>query len=168
VREAAWAESHHASKVIHTDQITLAHTPTPTEIFAFAGFAGERTSFHFDSLFCKTTVSLSREVKLPEDERWNSRFHFGLDYRPDLATSVVGNEGLPRPPGLSGSAVWNTCFVEAKAKGINCCSPCRDSCWARWSLPPWQGAVRSSADAGIAINCTKGPIESQGSNDDET
>ncbi|MEX2299141.1 MAG: hypothetical protein WD715_17120 [Dongiaceae bacterium] len=118
VSDVAWTGVHHASKLIQFDQIALAHTPMPTEVFAFAGFAGERTSFHFDTLFCKATVSLACEVELPKDERWDSRFHFGLDYRPDLVTSVVGNEGLPKPPGLSGSTVWNTCFVEAKARGI--------------------------------------------------
>ncbi len=118
VSDTAWTTVHHASKVIQIDQIALAHTPTPTEVFALAGFAGDNTGFHFATLLSKATVSLSREVELPKIEQWDSRFHFGLDYLPDLATSVVSNEGLPKPPGLSGSAVWNTGFVEAKAKGI--------------------------------------------------
>lgn len=118
VNDAAWTEVEHASKAIQIEQIALAHTPVPTEVFAFAGFAGDRTSFHFSTLFCKATTSLAREVELPKDERWDRRFHFGLDYRPDLATDVVANEGLPKPSGLSGSTVWNICFVEAKANDI--------------------------------------------------
>ena len=41
-----------------------------------------------------------------------------MDYRPDLATNVIGDDGLPSPPGMSGSTVWNTGFVEAKARGV--------------------------------------------------
>jgi hypothetical protein len=60
------------------------------------------------------TCFTTREVDLPEDDRFDNRFHLGLDYRPDLATNVIGNKGLPLPPGLSGSTLWNTGFVEAK------------------------------------------------------
>jgi hypothetical protein len=118
VREAVWATAAHKSKAIKVEQLALANTPVPTELFAFSGFAGERTAFHFSTLLFEATTSLAREAPLPEDERWDSRFHFGLDYRPDLATNVLGNQGLPKPPGLSGSTVWNTCFVEAKVNGI--------------------------------------------------
>lgn len=119
VFEASWTSLKHASSAIQVDQIALAHTPVSTEIFAFSGFAGEGTSFHFSNLFFKAITSVAREVELPADPRWDNRFHFGLDYRPDLAATVIGNDGLPKPPGLSGSTVWNTCFVEAKMRGIN-------------------------------------------------
>lgn len=120
VNKETWVGIEHTSKAIQIGQIALAHTPIQTEVFAFTGFAGERTAFHFSTLLFEATTSLAREVDLPaDDERWDGRFHFGLDYLPDAATSVLGNKGLPKPPGLSGSTVWNTCFVEAKANGIN-------------------------------------------------
>lgn len=118
VTQAIWTAATHWSKAIQVEQLALAHTPYPTEVFAFSGFAGERTGFHFSTLSLEATTSLAREVPLPKDDRWDPRFHFGLDYRPDLATSILGDRGLPKPPGLSGSTVWNTCFVEAKVKGI--------------------------------------------------
>jgi hypothetical protein len=42
-----------------------------------------------------------------------------MDYRPDLAITVIGDTGLQMPPGLSGSTVWNTNFVAAKMDGID-------------------------------------------------
>lgn len=91
-----------------------------TELLTFAGFAGDNTNFVYGTLQAEATCSTSREVSLPEDdERFDARFHFGLDYRPDRATRVSGNKDLPRPPGLSGSTVWNTGVVEAKRKGIS-------------------------------------------------
>jgi hypothetical protein len=118
VNDAVWAGAAHSSRAIAIEQFALAHTPVPTEVLAFSGFSGERTAFHFSTLLFEATTSVAREVALPTDERWDTRFHLGLDYKPDLATSVVGNHGLPKPPGLSGSTVWNTCFVEAKVKGV--------------------------------------------------
>jgi hypothetical protein len=83
------------------------------------GFAGAKVGFHFGTLTSMASCYTAREAPLPEDERFSPRRHFGLDYRPDLATDVIGKEGLPLPPGLSGSTVWNTCVVEAKAQGID-------------------------------------------------
>jgi hypothetical protein len=113
-----WDQSKHHAKAICVDQISIGHDPVPGELFTFYGFAGKRSGFHFGTLISRGTCSTSREVELPEDDRFNSRFHFGVDYLPDLATTVLGTEGLPSPPGLSGSAVWNTGFVEARIRGI--------------------------------------------------
>lgn len=90
----------------------------PTELLTFTGFAGQNVSFHFDHLFAKGTCYTAREIELPPDNRFSSRFHFGMDYRPDLASSVIGNDALPLPPELSGSTVWNTGFVAARMAGV--------------------------------------------------
>lgn len=118
VDERAWSHGAHDSKTIDLDQISVAHAPVPGELFAFTGFAGERTDFYFGSLVSGATTSLAREKPLPPDDRFFPSFHFGIDYRPDEARDVIGREGLPLPPGLSGSTVWNTCFVEARMKGL--------------------------------------------------
>ena len=141
VTEKVWTGGEHASKAIQIGQIALAHTPMPTEVFALAGFAGEGTSFHFNTLVCKATTSLAREVELPKDNRWDKRFHLGLDYRPDLATNAVGKEGLPTPPGLSGSTVWNTCFVEAKKKGIGWSPELAQVAGVVWGWPSGGGFI---------------------------
>lgn len=108
-----WATTH-GSVAIGVEQIAIAHDPVEGELLAFSGFAGERVHFHFETLFSEAVCSTAREVPLPRDARFSDRFHFGLDYRPDLAEDVIGTKGLPLPPGLSGSTVWNTRFVEAK------------------------------------------------------
>lgn len=118
VDETAWATPTNHSRAIAVEQIALAHNPVQAELLTFTGFAGAKVSFHFNTLTSKATCSTAREVPLPpNDPRFSSRFHFGLDYKPNLATDVIGKEGLPHPPGLSGSVVWDTGFVLAKMSG---------------------------------------------------
>ena len=109
----AWGEDTNRSKGIEIDQIMLGHGPVPTELLTFTGFAGENVSFHFNTLVAKGTCYTAREIALPADEMFSSRVHFALDYRPEVVSSVSGKDGLPLPPGLSGSTVWNTGFVAA-------------------------------------------------------
>jgi len=112
-----WSDPTNASKAIEIDQIALFHEPVQTELLTFTGFAGQRVTFHFDTLFAEATCYTAREIKLRHERRISSRFHFGIDYRPDLASCVIGGGGLPLPPGLSGSTVWDTGFVAAKMAG---------------------------------------------------
>lgn len=114
----AWPDPSNSSKAIDIKQIALAHTPVPYELLTFTGFAGDKVDFHFNTLYAEGTCYTAREVQLPDHPDIDSRFHFGIDYRPDLATDVIGTGGLPPPPGLSGSTVWNTAVVEAKMRGV--------------------------------------------------
>ncbi len=137
----AWADQSNKSKAIEIDQISFAHNPAPTELLTFVGFAGEDVTFHFNTLFAKGTCSTAREVELPKDARFSPRFHFGLDYRPDLATTVVGQRGLPLPPGLSGSTVWNTGLVEAKIAGIPWAPQMAKVAGVVWGWPSQQACL---------------------------
>ena len=114
----AWSTSPHGSKAIEIDQISICHAPVETELLTFTGFSGSNLAFHFNTLLANGTCYTAREVELPQDDRFSPRFHFGIDYRPDLASTVIGDKSLPLPPGLSGSTVWNTGFVEARMRGI--------------------------------------------------
>jgi Trypsin-like peptidase domain len=114
----AWSDSANMSKAVEINQIALAHNPVTTELLTFIGFAGERVKFYFDTLIAEATCYTGREIELPHDDRFSSRFHFGMDYRPDRASCVIGNNGLPLPLGFSGSTVWDTGFVAAKIAGI--------------------------------------------------
>ena len=119
VHAEAWESVPHGSRAIGVDQIAWAHSPVQTEIMTFVGFPGDDVGFVFSTLTSKAQCLTGREVELPaDDDRFSSRFHFGLNYKPDLSTDVLGTKGLSRPPGLSGSTVWNTGFVEAKIRGI--------------------------------------------------
>jgi hypothetical protein len=118
VSPQAWDTPDNRSKAITPRLIALAHDPVPSELLTFAGFSGDRSDFYFGTLVTRGNSSTAREVTLPtEDSRFKSRFHFGIDYRPDLATNVVGTAGLPRRPGFSGSLVWDTGFVSCRLKG---------------------------------------------------
>lgn len=117
VTKSIWEAPGHRAKAITADMISIAHEPAPTELLTFAGFSGDRSQFRFNTLITPGTSSTAREVPLPTDNRFNARFHFAIDYKPDLATNVVGSHSLPCPPGMSGSAVWNTGFVESRMAG---------------------------------------------------
>ena len=118
VSDAAWSAVEHCSLTISVDQISHAHVAAPTEVFAFSGYAGERTHFIWGEMQFGASTSLAREVELEPDPEIDPRFHFGLSYLPDRATTVVGDRGLPDPHGMSGSTVWNTRFVEAKLNSL--------------------------------------------------
>jgi Trypsin-like peptidase domain len=78
VNMRAWSGQTNKSKGIEFEQIALAHDPVPTELLTFTGFAGESVTFHFNTLLAKGTCSTAREVDLPSDDRFSSRFHFAL------------------------------------------------------------------------------------------
>jgi hypothetical protein len=119
VVDAAWADLDHGSSAFQLDQITDTHASFPTEVLVFAGYAGDRSTFLFETMQFGATTSLAREVELPAGDELDPKYHFGPAYLPDLATTEIGDRGLPNPPGLSGSTVWNTRFVEAKAQGLD-------------------------------------------------
>ncbi len=114
VAMSAWNAVEHNSKAITLDLIALAHEPVNSEILAFSGFAGQKVSFNYNQLNSQCICYLSKEIDVPEHPDINPRFHFALDYNPNLAKSVIGDTGLPTPPGFSGSTVWDTGFVRAK------------------------------------------------------
>jgi hypothetical protein len=108
-----WNHEEHESSAIPESKWTLAHGGADGELFFFKGYAAEGSSFHFGHLITNATSYTCQEVPLPPDDRFHNRFHFALDYRPDLAIPLGDNNpGLPDPHGFSGSLVWNTRFVE--------------------------------------------------------
>ncbi len=141
VDRSAWDEDLNQSKAIEVDQISLGHDPVPTEILTFTGFAGENVAFHFNTLISKGVCYTAREVELPVDSRVSSRIHFAIDYRPDKATAVIGDKGLPLPPGLSGSTVWDTGFVRAKLAGIQWTPELARVTGVVWGWPSGHGCL---------------------------
>lgn len=141
VNEDAWNNTAHNSQAIEIDQIALAHAPFPTEVLAFSGFSGDNVKFYWDTVIAKGTCYLASEASLPNDDRFDNRYHFGIDYRPDLSTSIAGSADLPLPPGLSGSTVWNTGFVEAKLRGVPWTPDCARVTGVVWGWPSNHGCL---------------------------
>lgn len=141
VSDEMWSSVEHRSALIQVDQISLAHTPIEGEVFAFSGYAEDRVRFLFGEMQFIATTSVAREGALASHNEISERFHFGLEYRPDLATLAAGHHNLPRPPGLSGSTVWNTCFVEAKTRGIEWTPALAKVAGVVWGWPSGQGLI---------------------------
>lgn len=117
VSDDAWQKQAHASRPIDLTQFAAAHAPVPYELLAFVGFAGQRVRFGFGEISAEGTCYVAREVPLPTHEAIDPTCHFGIEFRPDLATDVMGASGLPLPNGFSGSTVWNTGLVKARMNG---------------------------------------------------
>ena len=112
IEERAWNICNHDAQAIPAHRFATEHQPVMGELLFLIGYSGERAAFYFGSLISPGTPYLTQEIEFPEDIG-DSNFHFAIHYKPDLATSVDGSyRGLPKPPGMSGSLVWNTRFVE--------------------------------------------------------
>ena len=137
----AWSDHSNSSKAIEIDQISIGHNPVPAELLTFSGFSGDNVQFHFNTLFSECTCYTARETELPRDDRFSPQYHFSLDYRPDLASTVNGKQGLPLPPGLSGSTVWNTRFVEARMAGVTWTPELAKVTGVVWGWPSTHGCL---------------------------
>ncbi len=121
---------------------------------SFVGFPGDDVRFFFETITAKAQCLTGPEVELsPGDDRFSSRFHFGRDYNPNLSNDGIGNKGLSRPPGLSGSTVWNTCFVEAKVCGIAWTPEMAKVTGAVWGWPSNFGCLVATGPSICAASC---------------
>ena len=144
ISDQAWSSCEHTALAINVNQISPAHAAAPTEVFALAGYAGERTHFVFGEMQFGATTSLAREVQLSDHPEIDPRFHFGVAYLPDRATSVIGDRGLPQPDGMSGSAIWNTRFVEARLNGLEWSADLAVVTGVTFGWPSGQGAIAAT------------------------
>jgi hypothetical protein len=118
VDDDEWNRFPHKASAICSTQFAESHELVEGELLFIAGYSGDRCRFSFGCLFTHGTPYLARECPLPENTECDSKFHFALDYNPEKATSIDGtSRGLPLPPGLSGTLVWNTRVVEMKMRG---------------------------------------------------
>ncbi|MFP5336964.1 MAG: hypothetical protein ACLGIW_00455 [Gammaproteobacteria bacterium] len=107
----AWQATTHVAQAIPESRLANKHNPVEGEMLFLVGFPGQRSTFLFESLISPGTPYLTQEHPLPAE--FDPNFHFALHWNPELARSVDGStRGLPLPPGLSGSLVWNTRRVE--------------------------------------------------------
>jgi hypothetical protein len=117
VDDDEWNRFPHQASAINSAQFAPSLALAEGELLFMAGYSGDRSRFSFGFLVTHGTPYLARECQLPDDPRCDPEFHFALEYNPAKAISTDGStRGLPLPPGLSGSLVWNTRVVEMKAR----------------------------------------------------
>jgi hypothetical protein len=130
----------HTAAAIPQSRPAPMHWSTENELLFFAGYAWQGSTFLYDTLLSRGTPYTMREVPLPED--WGEeRFHFAIDYRPDLAETVGRGAGLPRPDGFSGSLVWNTHYVECVTQGKEWSSEDAEVTGIVWGWPSATGCL---------------------------
>lgn len=134
VQTPTWNSVRHCSLAVPDALVAAAHRPVAYEILFCYGFAGQDCPTAFGEVVSRGTGYLCQETPpemLDESELRGMEFsrlttsqhfapdhHFTVEYRPDRATTAAGGRSLPLPPGLSGSLVWNTRFVEATLKNV--------------------------------------------------
>lgn len=83
------------------------HQPADGELLFIAGYPGQRSKFMFNTLFSPLAPYLIQEDM--ERSAMLGAHHFAMLWLPDRARSVEpSSPGLPLPPGMSGSLVWDT------------------------------------------------------------
>jgi hypothetical protein len=127
---AIWNGVSHASKAISPARFSSRHAPVDGELLFVFGYPGTKAAFVFGSMavtgigYCCQEAPYSMGLGIAFDRLTTSggfdpKYHFVIHHNPEQATDVVGKEGLPLPPGMSGSLVWNTRYVEKLQAGEN-------------------------------------------------
>lgn len=120
ISDETWSHGPHASVPIPFARFATKHAPVERELLFFYGFSGERTKFGFGTLVAHGMPLLTQEMIPPVTGLHPN--DFALNYNPEKARTYDGSRGtLPLPPGLSGSLVWNTRFVEVASSGQQWC-----------------------------------------------
>lgn len=136
VNQSTWEYGQHNSKAIPINRFANSHDPIENELLFIAGFSGQRSNFQFEHLSTPGTPFLTQESPFPENESdANKKYHFSLNYKPDLATSVDGTSILPNPPGLSGSLVWDTKRIKYYRDGLSWKPECAKVTGIVWGWP---------------------------------
>jgi hypothetical protein len=117
IEKEIWNACDHDSRPIDEACFAKKHNPVQAEIMFLIGYSGERSHFYFGNLATCGTPYTTQETDMPE-EKGDPKYHFALFYNPDQAHSIAERSpGLPLPPGMSGSLVWNTRYVEFLQSG---------------------------------------------------
>lgn len=117
IEDRVWNINAHDSRGIPIDRFAAKHQPVDGEILFLIGYGGEYSKFFYDALISPGSPYLTQICDFPPDIG-DPELHFAIHYRPDLAFTVDGSsKGLPTPPGMSGSLVWNTRALESLLAG---------------------------------------------------
>jgi hypothetical protein len=138
ITENTWRLVEHEARCIPTSLFAKRHAPVPGELMYIAGYPGELgrvwpampsnsdDDMVESGLQLYTTAVLVCQIQeyfdpVLDDEvpRPVEGLHFLLPYTPEHAVYMHDDqdEPLPRAPGLSGSLVWNTRYIEVTSAG---------------------------------------------------
>ncbi|WP_143492534.1 hypothetical protein [Pseudomonas chlororaphis] len=132
-----WGSETHDHKCIQLDQLAERHSPVVGEWMYISGYPGELAHAWppmLDGSGCAqepgqqhfTAISFMCQVEEAFDDALSKEhpaplkdMHFLLPYSPEIVEYMSDGpeKVLPLPPGLSGSLVWNTRYVEITSSG---------------------------------------------------
>lgn len=117
VPDRVWAAMPHQADTVPSDKVADRHAPVEDELLLFFGFAEENSLPLPGELRAPPVCCLCDPALLPSEPKVDAEFHFAMAYRRDVAIGLNGDGRLPNPPGLSGSLVWNTRYIEVTRLG---------------------------------------------------
>lgn len=152
IDESVWTYSDHNAQAISVSRFSRNHDPEDRELLFFAGYSGDRSRFLFEHLLAPGTPYLTQEIPLPDNvPEADGLYHFALPYKPDKAVSVDGSSELPRPPGLSGSLVWDTKCVSCMNSGMEWSPLKAEVTGIVWGWPSSEGCILATRVERIAL-----------------
>lgn len=143
VDDAIWCHPTHSARTIPFSRFASHHAPVDGELLFLCGYSGDTSKFVFGQLNSERLQYLTQEDQMPATHG-DANFHFAVLYRPDLATQITEEaqaRGLPRPPGWSGTLVWNTRYVEKTQAGEEWCANHAQVTGIVWGWPSSDGCL---------------------------
>jgi hypothetical protein len=119
-----WNLQKHAAQCVTPAMFSSKHTPVDDEFLYVYGFPGSEAKTGFGEHFVQGIGIFSHEtdynpILATESPMPIVGYHICLAYLPEYASVIQGGHSvLPLGPGLSGSLVWNTRYVEVTSRGM--------------------------------------------------
>lgn len=123
ITENSWSKVPHLAKCLEKKMFAKRHDPVEGEFLYVYGFPGEDAVVSFGEhvtrgmgLFAHGIHFSSVEVE--EEPKPQKEYHFFIPFNPEMVVLVEGQDPvLSLPPGMSGSLVWNSRYLEVTNEG---------------------------------------------------
>lgn len=118
-----WGLVSHTAKCVDLEMFAKKHEPVEGEYLYVYGFPGDDAVTGFGQHHHRGLAVLSHEQAFSEILNQEiptplENYHFCIPYNPEHAILLDGQDPLlSKPPGMSGSLVWNTRYVEVTSQG---------------------------------------------------
>lgn len=121
--DSSWGVVEHKGECIPQSMIATKHSPIEGEYLYFYGFPGSDAKAYFEEHYIQGTGVFLHEIEfvqelLEEESRADPAVHICMSLSPAEAVPLTPQTGeLPLPHGMSGSALWNTRYLEVTSAG---------------------------------------------------